>query len=127
MRKTYNKLIRDRIPEIMDAEGIEYETEVLNEREYVAALRAKVLEEAREVCEAPQEELAKEIGDLLEVLEALRVACNLDQGMVERIRRERRRDRGGFEKRLRLLWTDDGEPEPDEVRASMLDKAISSH
>lgn len=116
MRKNYDKLIRDRIPEIMDAEGTEYETEVLNERDYVAALRAKVLEEAREISEASPEELAKEIGDLLEVLEALRGACRMDEHLVERVRIERRRDRGGFERRLRLLWTDDGKPEPGELR-----------
>jgi predicted house-cleaning noncanonical NTP pyrophosphatase (MazG superfamily)/uracil-DNA glycosylase len=120
MRKNYDKLIRDRIPEIMDANGIKYETEVLNDRDYVAALKAKVLEEAREVSEASPEELVKEIGDLLEVLEALRGACDVDEDLVERIRIERRRVRGGFERRLRLLWTDDGKPEPSEVRPSML-------
>lgn len=108
MRKKYDKLIRDRIPEILEAQGIEYETEVLDEREFVAALRAKVLEEAREVSEASPEDLAKEIGDLLEVLAALTAAVDLTAEELERVRSERRRERGGFERRLKLLWTDDG-------------------
>ena len=111
MRKKYDKLIRDRIPEILEAQGIEYETEVLDEREFVAALRAKVVEEAREVSEASPQDLAKEIGDLLEVLAALQAAVDLTAEELEQVRADRRRDRGGFERRLKLLWTDERKAE----------------
>lgn len=71
MRKEYHKLVRERIPEIIEGEGKTFEVQVLDEGAYREALRQKVVEEAQEIAEAPEEELAKEIGDLYEVLNAL--------------------------------------------------------
>ncbi len=77
MRKVYHKLVRDRIPEIIEEEGKAFEVRVLDEAAYRDALRQKVVEEAREIADAPEEELAKEIGDLYEVLEAVVAAYGL--------------------------------------------------
>jgi predicted house-cleaning noncanonical NTP pyrophosphatase (MazG superfamily)/uracil-DNA glycosylase len=122
MRKTYNKLIRDRIPEILDRSGTRYDVQEMIETEYLEALRAKVVEEAREVSEAPAGEVTKEIADLLEVLLALQKHGGVDMGEVERIRKERLRDRGGFERRLKLLWTEDANQshEPADERMALL-------
>jgi predicted house-cleaning noncanonical NTP pyrophosphatase (MazG superfamily)/uracil-DNA glycosylase len=122
MRKTYNKLIRDRIPEILDGSGVRYDVQEMREAEYLKALRAKVVEEAREVSGAPAGELTKEIADLLEVLLAFQKHGGVDMGEVERIRKERLRDRGGFERRLKLLWTEDANQtrEPADERVALL-------
>lgn len=95
MRKTYNKLIRDRIPEIMDAAGVEDRVSVMTEAEYRRALLDKVLEEAREVAAASPTEIVKEIADLQEVLEALLRAINLTPEELETLRAQRRAERGG--------------------------------
>lgn len=107
MPTRYDKLIRDRIPEIMDRAGVAYEIDTLDEAAYLAALRAKLVEEAREAAAAEGEaELVKELGDVLEVIAALIAAAGLDADEIEAVRARRREERGGFERRLRLVRTD---------------------
>ena len=71
MRQEHNKLVRDRIPEIISKSGIEYQTITLSEQEYQQALRQKLIEEAQEAATANNADLAIEIADLLEVVDAL--------------------------------------------------------
>ena len=66
-RKEYNKLIRDRIPEILEALNIAFSVEEMTETEYRQALRAKLMEEAEEAAEADNADLITELADLLEV------------------------------------------------------------
>ena len=105
-KKHYNKLIRDRIPEIIQADGREFETEIMSESDYKQALRDKILEEGQEVVTASEDELVKEIADLYEVIDSLIVAYGLDKDSIIKMQRSRREKRGGFEKRIRLLWTE---------------------
>lgn len=102
--KIYNKLVRDRIPEIIEAEGKKATVRVLEGGEYKQALLEKLVEEAREAVAANSDpkELSKEIGDVLEVIDAVVAEFGLDRGQVEELRRKRREDRGGFEKKLLL-------------------------
>ena len=107
MPTEYDKLIRDRIPEIMDRAGVAYEIDTLDDAAYLAALRAKLVEEAQEAAEAPgAAELTKELGDVLEVVAALTAAAGLDADAIETVRARRREERGGFERRIRLIRTD---------------------
>jgi predicted house-cleaning noncanonical NTP pyrophosphatase (MazG superfamily) len=107
MRVRYDKLIRDRIPEAMDRDGVRFEVGVLNGRAYRDALLAKVVEEAEELREAAaREDVVKELADVLEVLEALMQADGTDVEQVRAVQAARRRDRGGFERRLVLRWTE---------------------
>lgn len=106
-RKTYNKLVRDRIPEIIAADGRQFGTEIMSDDEYRRALLAKLVEEAQEVAAAAEDdELVKEIADLYEVIDALLVAFDLDREAVLAMQQKRRDERGGFEKRIKLLWTE---------------------
>jgi predicted house-cleaning noncanonical NTP pyrophosphatase (MazG superfamily) len=104
-RKTYNKLVRDRILEIIAAEGRQCGTEIMSDDEYHQALLAKLVEEAQEVAAADRHELVKEIADLYEVIDALLVSFDLDRETVLATQQKRRDERGGFEKRIKLLWT----------------------
>ena len=61
----YNKLVRDRIPEIIRADGKECETEVLEDGAFLAALDKKMTEELQEYFESHS---AEELADLLEVI-----------------------------------------------------------
>ncbi len=107
----YNKLVRDRIPEIIAAEGKGTETRVLDDAEYRAALAVKILEEAGELSEAGRSgnsaEIAKEAADVLETLEALCAAHGISTEDVRRVKEKRRRDRGAFEGRIFLVRADD--------------------
>jgi predicted house-cleaning noncanonical NTP pyrophosphatase (MazG superfamily) len=105
-RKTYNKLVRDRIPEIIAAEGRECATKIMEDAEYRQALLTKLVEEAQETAEAESSELLKELADLYEVIEALLLALDLDRDAIRAVQQKRHDERGGFEQRIKLLWTE---------------------
>ena len=106
--KEYNKLVRDRIPEIIEAAGEKPVVRVLGDEEYREQLLKKLEEEAREAWEArgDKKDLEKEVGDILEVIEAVVRAFDLDEGEIKKIKEERRKSRGGFEKKLFLERTE---------------------
>jgi len=106
MRKEYNKLIRDEIPRIIRENGRECAIETMQDAEYRRALLEKLIEEANEVAEADPHKLAVELADLYEVIDATMAAHGLEREVVLAEQRKRRVERGGFEKRLRLLWTE---------------------
>lgn len=97
--KEYNKLIRDSIPEIIEATGKQCIVEVMNEVEYIAALDQKLNEELEEY---QADKSLEELADLLEVMYAVVVARGYSIEELERVRKQKAEKRGGFEKRLRL-------------------------
>lgn len=105
----YNKLVRDRIPDIIAADGRAYEVEVLGEEAYRRALRRKLVEEAHEAEKAQDRDLVKELADLLEVMYVLVELHSITWEDVEDMQRARRSSRGGFEERLMLLWAEEDE------------------
>jgi predicted house-cleaning noncanonical NTP pyrophosphatase (MazG superfamily) len=105
-RTIHNKLVRDCIPDIIDAEGRRCATEIMDDAEYRQALLAKLVEEAREAAEAEPGELAKELADLYEVIDAVMMAFGLDKDAILATQQKRRGERGGFEGRIRLLWVE---------------------
>ena len=109
MRRDYNKLVRDRIPEIILGSGKRCRVETMPESEYCPALLAKLVEESQEACEAAPEELLTELADLQEVIAALLAAWHISPEKVQQIQDQRRAERGGFGQRLKLLWTEDGD------------------
>lgn len=106
MPHPYNKLVRDRIPEIIAAEGRECATEIMSEGEYLDSLLTKLVEEAQEAASAPPDKRASELADLYEVIDALIHAARLNESDVRALQAQRRQERGGFEGRLKLLWAE---------------------
>jgi predicted house-cleaning noncanonical NTP pyrophosphatase (MazG superfamily) len=106
MKKHYNKLIRDKIPQIIAQSGCEYAISSLSEADYLNALKEKLIEEATEVAEASPDEMVTELADLLEVMDTLIAIAGIEKAEVLEKQRERRERRGGFEKRIKLLWTE---------------------
>ena len=82
MERVYNKLVRDRIPEIIMSKGETPVTRVLNESEYKEELEKKLLEEYKEVIEATGNDRIEELADMLEVIRAL---GNLENTTIEEI------------------------------------------
>ncbi|MFA6404405.1 MAG: nucleoside triphosphate pyrophosphohydrolase [Candidatus Paceibacterota bacterium] len=95
--ESYNKLVRDKIPEILDKKGVVYEQRVASDEEYKAELIKKLDEEVQEFITQPSPE---ELADIVEVIEALKKLKGFEE--TERIRREKLTERGGFEKKLVL-------------------------
>lgn len=106
MRKEYYKLVRDRIPEIIEKDGRDYEVATLSEDEYRQALRNKLIEEAEEAAIAEPEKLLVELADLYEIIDAIMAAYGIERESVLSEQRKRRIDRGGFETRIQLLWAE---------------------
>jgi len=105
MRIDTNKLVRDRIPEIIQRDGRRCGIRIASEEELVPLLKAKLIEEAQEAA-ADDADLVKELADLAEVIDALLAAEGLDYETIRAKQEKRRLERGGFEKRLVLLWTE---------------------
>ena len=113
-RTKHNKLVRDKIPEIIRDSGNQCEISILNDTEYIKALRQKLVEEAEETAIASPDELAQELADVLkdtaphmmEVMNALMTATGIEPEKVKEIQKEKRSRRGGFNNRIKLLWTE---------------------
>jgi len=97
--KSYNKLIRDRIPEVIEADGKTCMTEILSDEQYVEMLDAKLNEELSEYQES---KTLEELADLLEVMRSVIRARGWTWEKLEQVRQEKALQRGGFEKKLLL-------------------------
>ena len=96
---TYNKLVRDRIPEIIEASGKNCVVETLSEERYLEMLDAKLDEE---LAEYHKDQNIEELADLMEVLLAAAMARGYSREELEAVRLEKAEKRGGFEKRILL-------------------------
>lgn len=112
----YNKLIRDRIPEIIAASGKQAQISTLDERAYRDALLAKLDEETQEVKEAVTEgetaNIRKELADVYEVIDALLALTGITYEQLLAEQTHRRETRGGFERRLWLISVEMSEEKP---------------
>lgn len=107
MRQKHNKLVRDFIPDIIRQAGNQCEVAVMSEAEFRQALRKKLLEESQEATSVNKpEDLLSELADLQEVLDSISQVYGISREDILREQRRKRDERGGFDKRLRLLWTE---------------------
>lgn len=97
--KVYNKLVRDRIPEIIESSGKTCTVETLTDEKYIVMLDAKLNEELAEYQESKSLE---ELADLLEVMGAVVKARGHSWDELTKVRKKKLEERGGFEKRLLL-------------------------
>ncbi|MHA2117589.1 MAG: nucleoside triphosphate pyrophosphohydrolase [Candidatus Thorarchaeota archaeon] len=89
------KLVRDRIPEIIKQTGGDPRVRVVSGSELDKLIRLKIVEEAQELLSSGEDE---EIVDILEALEALLVHRSIDRATIEDSRLKKREERGGFVK-----------------------------
>ncbi len=107
-RITYNKLIRDKIPDIIIADNATPKISVLSDEQFALALKQKIVEEAMELLEAKSnDDMINEISDLLEIVDAIVAHHHIDTNALMEKKRSKREKRGGFEERLFLEYTDD--------------------
>ena len=102
----YNKLIRDRIPEITKADGWLSKTKVLNKLEFLKELKKKILEEAKELNKGQKEkDLINELVDIKEIIDAILKEKKIKFQEFLKIQNQKRKKRGGFKKKLFLIKT----------------------
>ena len=100
----YNKLIRDKIPEIIKKAGWKPTVRTLKKEEFLDALKKKVSEEARELLRAKNNKgIIDEIVDIQELLDVLTLEVKLTKPRIKKFQDVKRKKRGGFRKRLFLI------------------------
>ncbi len=100
MKKTeYHKLVRDKIPEIIEKQGKTCVTEILSQDEYLRMAEEKLSEE---LAEYQDSKTLEELADLLEVMEAVVAARGETWEALLCVRDEKRQKRGGFQNRILL-------------------------
>lgn len=96
----YNKLVRDKIPEIIASKGGKAEVRMLSDEEYRTFLAAKLDEE---VGEYHRDKNAEELADILEVVYALAASIGCSREELMELYEKKHEARGGFEKKILLI------------------------
>jgi predicted house-cleaning noncanonical NTP pyrophosphatase (MazG superfamily) len=104
MTKVYNKLVRDKIPAIIAADGKKLRSRILNDEEHLQALIKKLSEELKEFEEALSVE---ELADLQEIIHAIADAIGTNKQELEKVREEKAEKRGGFNQKIFLESVED--------------------
>ena len=100
----YNKLVRDKIPAIIEARGEIPHIRILDTEEYLHHLEAKLDEE---VGEYHRDHTPEELADILEVVYALADSIGCSKEQLMEIYQKKHDSRGGFEKKLFLISSEE--------------------
>lgn len=108
MNKIFNKLVRDKIPKIIESNGEHALTEILDNESFENEINNKLLEEVKEVIESKtKEELKEELADLLEVILKKAEINNIKFSEIEEVRIKKKDKKGGFDNKIFLVETKD--------------------
>lgn len=100
----YNKLVRDLIPQVMEAEGKTYSIRELEQGEHLEEIKVKMQEEAIEFLEAVSpKEAIEELADILELIHTAIQMYGVSYEQLEQIRIQKKTQRGGFSKGIYLI------------------------
>jgi predicted house-cleaning noncanonical NTP pyrophosphatase (MazG superfamily) len=102
----HNKLVRDKIPEIITSHGETVKTRMLHGDEYHEELRRKLLEEA---AEAATSDDVTELADVLEVVYAMADVAGVSRAELEELRSKKEQERGAFKKKIYLMESEKGQ------------------
>ena len=97
--KVYNKLVRDKIPEIIEADNKKCEIEIVEGKEKQGLLEKKLLEEVNEYLE---DKNLEELADVMEVLYGLAKELGYSEEELNKKREEKLKERGGFKEGIVL-------------------------
>jgi len=97
--KIYNKLVRDKIPEIIQSKGQKLKTRILDDKEYREELNKKLQEEMKEYLE---DNNVEELADIVEVVYGILNSMDISIEAFEKIRLEKVEKRGAFQEKIFL-------------------------
>lgn len=100
--RVFNKLVRDKIPEIIENNHEECETRILNDEEFLIELNKKLKEETSEYLQSGEIE---ELADIEEVLRALLDLKGCSYNDFEKMRKSKVNERGAFKEKIFLIRT----------------------
>ena len=97
--KIYNKLIRDKIIDIIEADGRRAKYRILDDNEYRQELNKKLQEQVKEYLE---DNNVEELADIVEVIYGILNSMDVSIKEFEKIRINKQEKRGAFEKKIYL-------------------------
>ncbi len=100
----HNKLVRDKIPEIIEKAGKTPVTHILSDDEYISELDRKLNEECAEY---QADKSIEELADMLEVMYAITEARGWSVSELEAVRKSKAEKRGGFKDKIYLEYVED--------------------
>ncbi|WP_100333589.1 nucleoside triphosphate pyrophosphohydrolase [Bacillus alkalisoli] len=104
----YNKLVRDKIPNIIESTGKKFTTTILSDDEYIKELKKKSYEELEEYMATENNQEAKEeLADLLEIIHTLANYHGSSIEEIEQIRKEKAQKSGRFQEKIFLVEVED--------------------
>ena len=101
-KKIFNKLVRDKIPQIIEDNGDKPFTKILTNEENLKQLNIKLTEEVNEYL---TDNNIEELADIIEVIYGILKAKNVSLEEFEKIRLNKKEKRGGFENKVFLEYT----------------------
>lgn len=105
---TYNKLVRDKIPAIIEKDGLVCKTKQLNEEQFRKEVVLKFYEELEEYTRAQTEEEAKEeLADVMELVHTLMELHQINPEQLDTIRQQKNEKCGSFEQKVFLVEVTD--------------------
>ena len=100
----YNKLVRDKIPQVIEESGLQFETCILSEEEYKKEVTKKLAEELQEFEETENpKDAVEELADILELIHAAAELNGSSIEEVEEVRIKKAEKCGGFKERVFLI------------------------
>ncbi len=104
----YNKLVRDRIPTVIQAKGAAYKTTRLGQRAFILELLKKVGEEASSLPRLKKkQDITDELADTLDVIKAIQQTLRISGRDIRAAQAAARKRKGWFNQRLFLHWAED--------------------
>lgn len=100
----YNKLVRDKIPDIILETGAKCAYRKLSDEEFLEALNAKLNEEVAEYQESGSVE---ELADILEVVYTLAYLKGYNFPAMDDLKKRKAEERGGFHKKIMLCFVEE--------------------
>lgn len=99
----YNKLVRDKIPKIIEEGGKKYKIKKLDHNTYIKEIKSKLKEEIDEYFQTDNNvEAIEELADIVEVIHSLALIHGKSFEDIEKIRQKKFKERGGFNEKLYL-------------------------
>lgn len=105
MKQYFNKLVRDKIPDIISNDNKKCVIKILNKNDYNVQLNLKLIEECNEVINAKSDdEKIEELADVLEVIYSIAENMGVNLDHLENVRMKKKLKRGGFASKIFLKY-----------------------
>jgi predicted house-cleaning noncanonical NTP pyrophosphatase (MazG superfamily) len=102
----FNKLVRDKIPQVIKARGGSYEIEKVSTKVSLTLLKKKLIEESKEVLVAERDEILNELCDVLQILVSISELEKIKFLDIQKKMKEKEKTHGAYKKGVFLVWSD---------------------